>query len=479
MWLRSIPASARSRSPQARRRAQPALLLEALEDRCVPSAYAFTDIADFGPNSFFSQPIMTGTLNNQGTVTFRAALSSGGQGAFTRDTEGNLGVIALTNDEITALPIGGRINDSGTVSFCANLSDGTQAIFTGDGHGLTRIADTGPDSPFRAILPQAADVTNQGLVAFRATLKSGGTGVFTERAGEPPQLLYVTGGQFSAILNQNIQRNGDLVAVLANLSSGGEGIFLGDGVTTKTIVTTGDAYSSLAAPVANDEGLTAFEANRADGSQAILTGDGADLTTVAATGGRFRDFTGNVSINNDGEVVFAADAASGARGIFSAQGHAVHEIIGVGDPLLGSTVTSLAAVPFSPRALNNLGQFGFLANLADGRTVWVRADPLKAGGEPTPSESAPQLVGEATAWTAPVPPKSVGLVDNLNVGAEGHPAASDEAEQGAPTLARVAAPVLQAGDGQTSTHVPDALFAGLADGQSDAPGDLWSEQSSR
>src|SRR5262249_36270920 len=55
---------------------------------------------------------------------------------------------------------------------------------------------------------------------------------------------------------------------------------------------------------------------------------------------------------------------------------ALDEIIGTGDSLFGSTVSSLAAVPFSPRALNNFGQFGFLANLADGRTVWVRADSL-------------------------------------------------------------------------------------------------------
>src|SRR5262249_17394379 len=116
-------------------------------------------------------------------------------------------------------------------------------------------------SPFSAILPQAADVTNQGLVAFRATLKAGGTGVFTERAGEPPQTLYVTGGQFADILNQNIQRKGNLVAVLATLNSGGEGVFLGDGVTTTTIVTTGDTYSAFASPVANDAGLVAFEAN--------------------------------------------------------------------------------------------------------------------------------------------------------------------------------------------------------------------------
>jgi streptogramin lyase len=319
---------------------------------------------------------MTGTLNDHGTVTFRARLWSGGEGAFTRDMQGNLGIIAITNDLISGFPIGGRINDAGTVSFGANLRDGTQAIFTGRGQQLSRITDTGPDTPFSAILPAAADVNFQETVAFRATLKgSGQTGIFTERAGEPPEVLYVTGGPYTALLAQNIQRNGNQVAVIATLASGEDTLFLGDGVTSTTIATTGTTYSAFAAAVANDAGLVAFIANLTAGRQAVLTGNGAQLTTVASTGGFFSNFIGNVSINNDGQVVFAADLAAGGRGIFSVQNGVISEIIGTGYPLFGSTITSFSDAPFSPRALNNLGQFGFLANLADGRTVWVRGDP--------------------------------------------------------------------------------------------------------
>jgi streptogramin lyase len=345
-----------------------------LEDRTLLS-YSFTDIADFGPNSFFSQPIMTGTLNDHGTVTFRARLWSGGEGAFTRDMQGNLGIIAITNDLISGFPIGGRINDAGTVSFGADLRDGTQAIFTGRGQQLSRITDTGPDSPFSTILPAAADVNFQERVAFRATLKSGGTGIFTERAGEPPEVLYVTGGQYTALLAQNIQRNGNQVAVIATLRSGEDTLFLGDGVTSTTIATTGATYSAFSAAVANDTGLVAFMANLTAGGQAVLTGDGTQLRTIAATGQFFSDFIGNVSINNDGQVVFAADLTAGGRGIFSVRDGVLSEIIGTSYPLFGSNITSFSDAPFSPRALNNLGQFGFLANLADGRTVWVRADP--------------------------------------------------------------------------------------------------------
>jgi hypothetical protein len=106
-----------------------------------------------------------------------------------------------------------------------------------------------------------------------------------------------------------------------------------------------------------------------------VTGDDTELHTVVDTTGPFSSFGGFVSLNNDGQVVFAANLAAGGRGIFSARDGVVDEIIGTGDSLFGSTVSSFPDTPFAPRALNNLGQLGFLANLADGRQVWVRADP--------------------------------------------------------------------------------------------------------
>jgi hypothetical protein len=453
-----LPRSAkRSNSRSDQRRARP-LLLEALEDRCLLSSYAFTEIAEFGANSFFSQPIMTGTLNDHGTVTFRARLWSGGEGAFTRDMAGNLGIIAITNDLIRALPIGGRINNAGTVSFGADLRDGTQAIFTGRGQQLSRIADTGPDSPFSSILPLAADVTNDETVAFRATLKgSGQTGIFTERAGEPPRILYIAGGQFTALWSQNIQRTGNLVVFGATLNTGGDGLFRGDGVTTTTIATTGDTYSSFTpASVANDAGTVAFLANLTGGGQAIVMGDGTQLTTVAATGDVFSDFTGLVSINNDGQVAFAADLAAGGRGIFIVQDGVMDEIIGTGDSLFGSTVSSFSDIPFSPRALNNLGQFGFLANLADARTVWVRADP--EGAAPS---AALQVVSLASA---------IGL-GNVERPALSNPGFNDGSPTAPPASAALAdAPVPDQGadqslalladsSGQSQSSVREGLFA--------------------
>jgi hypothetical protein len=323
--------------------------------------------------------------------------------------------------------LGGGITDEGTVSFGANLVGGKgQAVFTGDGQQLTRIADTSAGSPFSSFLAPATPINNDETVAFRATLNPVGTGILTDRAGEAPQTLYVTGGQFTGLFQPIIQRNGDEVAFRATLTTPGQqGIFLGDGQTTTTIATTGGAYGAFLGGVPNDEGTVAFIADLTAGGQAIVTGDGTQLTTIAdTTSGRFKSFLGNTAtINNLGQVVFAANLnlAAGGSGIFVAQHGEVDEIIGTGDPLFGSTVQSFTTNPFAPRGFNNEGQLGFAAILADGRTVIVRADPLKSGVEVTPSEPVPQLVGAPVVWTAAVADAQPGLVYQFSVGEEGGP----------------------------------------------------------
>ena len=380
MRSRVVRSRGGSRHAQNRRcRARP-LIVEALEERCLLSSYHFTLLADDGPTSFFVLPgPATGgipTINDHGTVAFQAGLKSGGEGVFTRDTAGNLEIIATASDLISGFRLSGGINDAGTVGFGADLRDGTQAIFTGRGGPLSRVADIGPDSPFSSFISPGVPLNNEDTVSFVATLKSGGTGIFTGRAGEPPSVLYVTGGRFAAFQSGHIQRNGNEVAFRATLSTGGAGIFLGDGLTTTTIATTGDTYSAFAAAAANDLGVVFLVATLTAGGQAILKGDGTELTTILDTSGPFSSFFGALARNNDGEVVFTANLAAGGSGIFSVHDGVVDEIIGTGDSLLGSTVTSFGSMPFAPQGLNDVGQLGFAAHLADGRTVLVRADPV-------------------------------------------------------------------------------------------------------
>src|SRR5262249_10300540 len=119
--MRGRAVHSRGGSPHAHRRrcrARP-LALEALEDRCLLSSYSFTLLADDSPDSPFLLPgPATGgipTINDHGTVAFQAGLKSGDEGVFTRDTQGNLGIIATTSDLISDFRIAGGINDAGTV----------------------------------------------------------------------------------------------------------------------------------------------------------------------------------------------------------------------------------------------------------------------------------------------------------------------------------------------------------------------------
>jgi arylsulfate sulfotransferase len=425
MLPRAVHSRGGSRPAHSRRHRARPLVVEALEDRCLLSSYSFALLADDGPNSPFilqaDLPQGPSPLNDHGTAEFHSALRSGGEGVFTRDTEGNLGIIAVTSDLARAFPLAGGLLESGTVSFGADLRDGTQAVFTGSGGALSRIADTGPDSPFSNFLPASATINNDDTVAFRATLKSGGTGIFTGRAGETPHILYVTGGRFAALLSQNIQRNGSEVAFRATLTTGGDGVFLGDGLTTTTIATTGDTYSAFGGGVANDAGTVAFVANLTAGGQAVVTGDGTHITTVADTSGPYSSFIGTAALNNAGQVVFTANLAAGGSGIFSARGGVVDEIMGTGDSFLGSTVSSFATTPFAPRGLNNPGQLSFGAHLADGRTVLVRADPLPFTVSLEPNATSSHLVGDPVTWTATATNGGETPVYQFSVGAAGGP----------------------------------------------------------
>src|SRR5260370_14620748 len=91
--------------------------IEMLEDRFLPSIYSFTLLADDGPHSFFSAGSLgTPTMNDQGTVTFHAALRSGGEGVFTRDTAAGLGIIAITSSRLHGFPLPGSIHNTRAVN---------------------------------------------------------------------------------------------------------------------------------------------------------------------------------------------------------------------------------------------------------------------------------------------------------------------------------------------------------------------------
>ncbi len=113
-------------------------------------------------------------------------------------------------------------------------------------------------------------------------------------------------------------------------------------------------------PSMNDQGQVSFAANLAPGlDEAILRGDGRRLTTIATTTKGFNFFGFDTSISNSGEVAFKAELDNFAEGLFSGSGGKLTT------HYLNTTDVSLDGQPArfggndTRPSINNLGQIAF------------------------------------------------------------------------------------------------------------------------
>jgi hypothetical protein len=238
------------------------------------------------------------------------------------------------------------INNQGTIAYVAGNSDGISNIYTKSSSGVkTSIADTSSNSSFSNFYFGGLDVGR----------------------GEGPFAKYT----LPAINDKGA------VAFNADLKGGGKGIFVNDGTNLKTIVaeTTNGPYSYFSVPTLNDLGTVAFNAGFTTGGAAIFESINGKLSTIADTssGSVFKDFKSDVALNQEGDVTFLADLNDGGSAIYTSSASGLHKVIGVGDALDGSTVTSLF---ISHEGLNNNGQIAFDAVLANGGQEVFRADPV-------------------------------------------------------------------------------------------------------
>lgn len=138
------------------------------------TTYYLSSNSQFSEFSTLSRP----SINNLGNIAFEESVDSGGSGIFV--TEGSsFKTIAAPDPNVNV----GRpnLNDSGTVAFHRFFNDRAgEELVTGNGGPLTVVADTsGPFQSFGFFLgftPPA--LNNNGDVAFLADLDSGGSGIF-------------------------------------------------------------------------------------------------------------------------------------------------------------------------------------------------------------------------------------------------------------------------------------------------------------
>jgi hypothetical protein len=123
-------------------------------------------------------------------------------------------------------------------------------------------------------------------------------------------------------------------------------------------------------PSINDTGQVSFAARldggNKDDTEAILRGDGKKLTTIASTADEFAFFGFDTSINNSGEVAFAAELDNGDEGLFSGSGSKKG---GVTTHYL--TSTSQFDGSDSRPAINNVGDIAFVESIDFARGIFV------------------------------------------------------------------------------------------------------------
>jgi hypothetical protein len=216
----------------------------------------------------------------------------------------------------------------------------------------TVIATTG--ERFSGFAPYAASVNDAGMVAFQATLRAGGSGVFTGSGG--PVVEVAGPGLLAGVTSHPDVNDGGATSFYGDLPDGGQGVFLLRDGRLRTIADTRGRFALVGplGPTMNEAGKVAFRADPAAGVSGIFAGDGAAVATVADTEGGWSRFHGLPVIDKGGTVVFRADREDGVEGIYAGRGGSIRTVVETGDMF-----ETLALFP----SVNDLGTVTFAATL--------------------------------------------------------------------------------------------------------------------
>lgn len=227
---------------------------------------------------------------------------------------------------------------------------------------LTPIADT--NDRFIDFAPYVASINNDGVVAFQAALRGGGSGVYTGSGGPTATVTDSVSGPLNSVDSHPDINQGGSACLYASFKSGGHGVVL---VRDGKVIAVGETAGPLG-PTMNDDGTVAFRAGVGSGDSGIFTGDGGRVTAIAETGTVFGAFHGLPVINNPGSVVFRADLKAGGEGIYVGDGDGLTPVARTGD-----VFSVLGHFPI----INDAGTVAFCASLESGGsgvfTVWAGA----------------------------------------------------------------------------------------------------------
>jgi hypothetical protein len=341
------------------------------------SLYTFARVAS---STDFASLSERPAINNSGAVAFYGLPSP----TAPNPTAGYYLADGGTTQLAAAAPLGTvsetpSFGDSGAILF-RRSSPPPEALIVASGSDSNALYDTTGSILQFSALPQ---INSTGQVAFLGSIAGIGNGVFRGSGGPlmpialdstDPQPVFDTYGD-PAMNDSGLVVFAACTSLGCQSAPGAQGIFRGDGLTVSAMLPSPSDFNFVAQLQSlNNAGAVAFYASlTSTGQQGIFTTDGAAVLAIALSGGDFFPDSGSFAINDQGIVVFRASLDSGGDGLFFGPDSVGDRIIGTGDSLLGSTVSSVA---FWREGLNDHGQVAFFARLTDGSSGIFVATPV-------------------------------------------------------------------------------------------------------
>lgn len=356
------------------------------------NAFTFVEIANTNTPDFTNIDSSAYAINDLGEVAFIGE-TMGASGIFVGDG-GNVSVVVDTSDGFT----GFReldINSAGTVVF----EDGT-GIFTVGGDGTTA--------------PVITMASSLGLIGYTAEdqlrdpliNESGTVAFFAQNSDEGEEGIFLSQGENIAPIAEAPDifpfrfslNNNDEVAFFGQsdlaVEQGGDAIFVGDATGIPTALSDPFDLDTIERVTINDAGTVVYDAiiDPVDGMLTVgVFVQNVDDVDLLFDSTAFDGELPRPTINNQGTIVFDTGSA-----IFDGPDPTTDKVIGVGDMLLGSAITSIG---FSQRnGLNNQGQIAFAAEFEDGSVGIFRADPEEPDTQSVPEPMS--LLGLLAAGVA-------------------------------------------------------------------------------
>lgn len=228
--------------------------------------------------------------------------------------------LIATNDGhfVDFAPYVASITDQGVVAFQATLADGHSGVFLSDGAAISDVAvTTAVESPVQRFASHP-DINQAGVLSVYAELKGGEEALLLYAGGQ----MAVTGVQdsFKGIgpLGPTMNEAGE-VAFRGTLSGGEAAILLRHTQGLSMLAAVGEGYRSFEGlPVVNKAAQVAFRADLQDGRQGVFLHDGITCQPVALIGERFAEIARFPILNDQGTVAFAATHATDGPGLYAA-----------------------------------------------------------------------------------------------------------------------------------------------------------------